>query len=191
MQARGCPIPHLTATMSDDEVRMGISIRTSSNPLGEITNNEALRHGIARHTMSTDVHQKLPFTGHKTFDDTPQSNEKVGVLMALPTHALLVPLICEPRSAVLQVEALQDSKARNTGPGSAYEVQWVASVRYWRSAALPDTCAYNSSGGLALIKLRCMGLPHISTQDVWVDKAYKFPAAIRCQLGRKAQKKLP
>ena len=191
MQARGNPIPHLTATMSDDEVRMGTSIRTSSNPLGEITNNEALRHGIARHTMPTGVHQKLSVTGYKTFDDTPQSNEKVGALMALPTHAPLVPLICEPRSAVLQIEALQDSKASNTEPGSAYEVQSVASVRYRRSAALPDTCAYHSSDDLALIKLQSMGLPHISTLDVWGDSAFLFPAAIRCQLGRKAQKKLP
>ena len=191
MQAREYPIPHLTATMSDDEVRMATSIRTSSNPLGEITNNEALRHGIARHTMPTGVHQKVSVTGHKTFDDTPQSNEKVGALMALSTRAVLAPLICEPRSAVIQVKALQDSKARNTGPGSADKVQWVASVRYRRSAALPGTCACHSSDGLALIKLRSMGLPHICTLDIWGDSAYKFPAAVRCQSGRKVQKKLP
>ena len=193
MQARRYPIPPLAATMSDDEVRIGTSIGTSSNPLGEITNLEISRHGIARHSMPTGVHQNVSVTGHKTFDDTPHSNGKVETLMALPAYAFLVPLLCEPRSAVFQAkhEALQDSKANNTGPGSADEVQWVASVRYWRSTALPGTCAYHSSDGLASIKLRSMRLPHISTLDVWGDSANESPAAIVCQLGETPQKELP
>ena len=104
MQARRYPIPPLAATMSDDEVRIGTSIGTSSNPLGEITNFQISSHGIARHSMPTGVHQNVSVTGHKTFDDTPHSNGKVETLMALPAHAFLVPLLCEPRSAVFQAK---------------------------------------------------------------------------------------
>ena len=118
------------ATMSDDEVGVGTNILIASNPLGEITNYETSRQGIVRYSMPTGVHQNIAVTGRKTYDDTPQSYGKVGALMALPIHPLLLLLLCgQPRFAVFQVEILQDSKARNIGLESADEVERVASIR--------------------------------------------------------------
>ncbi|CAK0782727.1 hypothetical protein CVIRNUC_005922 [Coccomyxa viridis] len=78
--------------------------------------------------MPTGVHQNVSVTGHKTFDDTPHSNGKA------------------------KHEALQDSKANNTGPGSADEVQWVASVsnsvpvgrNAAEGASLAEQCSANA-----------------------------------------------